>query len=190
MPNTAQVLQFIGRRNGSVGVRELQIFPFSLIQSLERSKLIKILKEGGEWRIQSVSAFEKKEEINSKIPRQEKVVEKLPKPIKGEKRKTAKARISPTKIEEKKPKVDIKAQVRSFILASEHPLLSTDILDAKICAKVTLHKYLNLLMEEGSVIADDKQKHRLYIDKDRAHLLIEYAVTDPGGRSLLSYESI
>ena len=60
MPNTAQVLQFIGRRNGSVGVRELQIFPFSLIQSLERSKLIKILKEGGEWRIQSVSAFEKK----------------------------------------------------------------------------------------------------------------------------------
>ena len=179
MPNTAQVLQFIGRRNGSVRVRELQIFPPALIQSLERSKLIKILKEDGEWRIQSVSAFEKK------------VVEKLPKPIKGERKKTAKARISPTKIEEKKPKVDIKAQVYSFILASKFPLLSKDILDAKICAKVTLHKYLNLLMEEGSVIADDKQRHRLYIDKDRAHLLIEYdSLTDPGGRSLLSYESI
>jgi hypothetical protein len=172
MPNTAQVLQFIGRRNGYVRVRELQIFPPALIQSLERSKLIKILKEGREWIVQSVSAFEKKEEINSKISRQEKVVEKLPKPIKGGKRKTAKARISPTKIKEKKPKVDIKAQVYSFILASEQGIFSKDILDAKICSKVTLHKYLNLLMEEGSVIADDKQKNRLYIDKDRAHLLV------------------
>ena len=59
MPNASQVLQFIGR-NGSVGVRELHIFPPALIQSLERSKLIKILKEGGEWRIQSISTFEKK----------------------------------------------------------------------------------------------------------------------------------
>ncbi len=78
-----------------------------------------------------------------------------------------------TKIKPKREYVYSREKILNFLTASEKALTAREITESGLCGhKTSVYKTLNRLIELGDVVASsDTAKNRVFIDKNRVHLL-------------------
>jgi len=201
MSSAQQALEFIKRNNGVVKLRELRHFPQQLLESLERNQSIEIVKIDGDWQARINSVFDQKtnespitinankhqESIRKDCAqkprtqrRQIKATPQVvpdPKPLRQrkpiQKKPITCAKPKKIKIKPKRGYVYSKEKILNFLATSEKALTAREIVESGLCGyKTSVYKTLNRLIELGDVVASsDKAKNRVFIDKDRVHLL-------------------
>lgn len=81
------------------------------------------------------------------------------------------------KVKEEKPKREItnyREIVLNYLKNTDKPLSVREMYEAKVASKVTLERWLKVLVASGEVITMRSTARTYYIDKDREHLLKDY----------------
>jgi hypothetical protein len=185
MSSPQQVLDFIKQNDGVVKLRELSHFPGQLLNRLERNQSIEVVKIDGDWQVRINSVFDKKinespATINDEKPQSESKhqsestqVAPDPKPLRQRKSRQKKPITCAKPREPKREYVYSREKILNLLATSEKALTAREIGESGLCGyRRSVYKTLNRLIELGDIVASsDKAKNRVFIDKNRVHLL-------------------